>query len=338
MIVNLKLTSACAIGVMAWVGTSLALTDAGSKTSTATVSSAKADSGNPYDVIANKDIFRLNPIPPPQPPPEKPVDLPKVYLSGIIKIGDETRVLFAIPSKDNKNFSYLNLAPNEQGVGDKDQTLELLNIHSDNQAVDVVVNGTAMTLSVLSNSFASSGASSGGAANPGPRRGGFAPPAAPPAPAPVAAAAGGGGSAIIVGGSGSQRSSYGGVTVSGGGGSSSVGGGSGLYSGGSGVAVSGGGGITSFGGGSSSLGLGGGSGVTVSGGGGLPANNAGSQIGSLLSGGGSPGAATSANTAATSTLSPDQQAVNIATFSEQHGLPIPPNIQSMIGGGSDGRK
>lgn len=322
MIVNLKLTSACAIGVMAWAGTSLALTDAGSKTPTATVSSTtvsstKADSGNPYDVIASKDIFRLNPIPPPPPPPEKPADLPKVYLSGIIKIGDETRVLFAIPSKDNKNFSYLNLAPNEQGVGDKDQTLELLNIHSDNQAVDVVVNGTAMTLSVLSNSFASSGAGSGGAANPGPRRGGFAPPAPPPAPAPVAAAASaGGGGAIIVGG----------------GGSSATGGGYNSYSGGSGVTVSGGG--------SGFASIGSGGGVTVAGG-----SGSGLGAGSTTPGGtsnpinllsGPQGSAQVGNPAPSTFVPPDQQALQMAAYNALHGgtIPLPPGVQAQIDGGT----
>lgn len=318
MIVNLKLTSACAIGVLAWAGTSLALTDAGSKTSTATVSSAKADSGNPYDVIASKDIFRLNPIPPPPPPPEKPVDMPKVYLSGIIKIGDETRVLFAIPSKDNKNFSYLNLAPNEQGVGDKDQTLELLKIHPNNQDVDVVVNGTAMTLSVLSNSFASSGAGSGGAANPGPRRGGFAPPAPPPAPAPVAAAASaGGGGAIIVGG---------------GGGSSATGSGYNSYSGGSGVTVSGGG--------SGFASIGSGGGVTVAGG-----SGSGLGAGSTTPGGtsnpinllsGPQGSAQVGNPAPSTFVPPDQQALQMAAYNALHGgtIPLPPGVQAQIDGGT----
>ena len=114
-------------------------------------SDGAGDNSNPYAIIIDRNIFRLNPPPPPKDTEKKPVDLPKVYLNGIIKIGDDVRVLFSIPPKDAKSqTTYFKLAP-----GEKDDVLELVRIHPDQQEVDVLVSGTAMTLSMLSNSLAS---------------------------------------------------------------------------------------------------------------------------------------------------------------------------------------
>src|ERR1700733_689091 len=84
MNVNLKLTSVCVFGVVMALTTSLqALTSA----ATSNTSDGAGDNSNPYAVIVDRNIFRLNPVPLPPPPVDtKPKELPKVYLSGIIKI------------------------------------------------------------------------------------------------------------------------------------------------------------------------------------------------------------------------------------------------------------
>jgi len=148
-----------------------------------------------------KNVFHLNPPPPPPPPPEtKPADLPQYKLTGIVKIGDKQRVMFALAPKDAKEqWTYLSLAP-----GEKQGLLELVSVNKEKEFVDVINSGMAMTLSVASNSFASKGAAPpSGPAAPGVRRlPGFpAPP--PPAPGPAQASASGGG-AVIIGGGGNS--------------------------------------------------------------------------------------------------------------------------------------
>jgi hypothetical protein len=243
--VNFNWTSVCFMGSLLLAASAPALTQSpatGDSTST-------SDSSNPYAVIVDRNVFHLNPLPKPKSDADqKPVDIPKVSLNGIIHIGDDVEVLFSIPAKDNKNpATYYKLAP-----GEKDDVLELLRIRPGEQEVDVLVDGTPVTLSILKDSPESSGS-----------KGGKGPPPAIPMPPPPGAAAGAqSSSAIIVGGD--RESRYGGVAV-GGGGVTTIGGGD---SGSGGVAVGGGTGSTtptSYGGGG---GYGGGSygGVTVGGG------------------------------------------------------------------------
>ena len=243
VIVNLKRTLVCVIGGVMALATSLrAVTSAVAPNATAAAtaipsSTLDGNNSNPYAVIMDRNVFRLNPPPAPVVTNQKPVDLPKVYLNGIIKIGDEVRVLFSIPAKDTKSqTTYFKLAP-----GEKDGVLELVNIHPDQQEVDVLVNDTAMTLSMLSNSLAATDSKAGGA-HPGS-------PAPAPAAAPaVAAAAPGGSTAIMVGGE-RASSPYGSVSVAGGGGGG--GGGDSSLSSSRGAVTVGGGGGTAMGGNSS---------------------------------------------------------------------------------------
>jgi len=241
--VNLKLTSACAIaGVMALATSLRALTGVAATATPSSTSYGTGDNSNPYAVIVDRNVFRLNPPPPPPSAADKKAaDLPKVYLNGIIKIGDDVRVLFSIPPKDSKGqTTYFKLAP-----GERDDVLELVKIHPNQQEVDVLVSGTAMTLSMLSNNLAAAGGKASENPAPGPPavlRGG---------PREQAAADG---SSAIIAGKGRDSSPYGNVTVGGGGvttigggGSSSSGGGGGSYGGGVTPATSGGG--SSYGGG-----------------------------------------------------------------------------------------
>jgi hypothetical protein len=305
-----------------------------------------ADNSNPYAIITDRNVFRLNPPPPPPSVEKKPVDLPKVYLSGIIKIGDNVRVLFSIPSKDAKGeTSYFNLSP-----GEKDDVLELIRVHPNQQEVDVLVDGTPMTLSVLSNTLASTEApkASGGRRGPTP----FAPP-----PAPSAQGAPHESSAIIAGGE-AESSGYGGVAVAGGGGGGgssssgsryggvSIGGGNSFGGGGSsptsygGVSIGGG---NSSGGGSSPTSYGGGSsyggGVSISGGG--SGSTVGGQIANALLSQTQSGSSQINNTPEQPTLTPEQQALTMAaqaTLAEQEGKsfpPLPPAIQAMMDGSGD---
>lgn len=112
-----------------------------------TASGSKADD-NPYAVIGERNIFHLNPIPPP-PEPEKPKpDLPDVKITGIIKIGDQTKAMFMCQPKDKKKEpAYFSLAEGEKGSKNSDE-LELVKIHPSEDGVDVIINGTAVTLSM----------------------------------------------------------------------------------------------------------------------------------------------------------------------------------------------
>jgi hypothetical protein len=191
----------------------------------------ESSSSNPYSVISDRNIFHLNPAPPPQQAePPKALELPKIMLTGFVGKGSSMKVLLAIPpTKDSKEgMAYLSLSP-----GDRDHDVQLVKIHLDKEEVDIINAGTAQTLSAKSNSYAALAANSppgGGVVGamrgggdgkvPGMHRPmipGFNPPVpqpgGAPAPNPSAANYGGGGSSVIAGG-GSGES---GAIVSGGG-------------------------------------------------------------------------------------------------------------------------
>lgn len=160
-------------------------------------SAAQADNANPYSTIIDRNVFRLVPPPPPPKPEEKPVELPKVMLSGFWTVGDSVKVLLAIPGKDAKTPpTYLTLA---NGEGNND--LEVLDIRAGKGEVDIRNAGTPQTLTLASNSFASTATATHSTPPPMPFRRGF--PGSPrpaPAPATTSAAASTGGSAIVIGG------------------------------------------------------------------------------------------------------------------------------------------
>jgi len=224
MSVILTSKPACVIcGILAVAIPLKALTSADSRNipaaatpSPSSASSAVDDGSNPYAIIVDRNVFHLNPPPPPVAVKEKPADIPKVYLNGIIKVGSDIRVLFSIPSKDAKTpTSYFKLGVNEKANGEKDDVLELVNIHPNHQEVDVVINGTHETLSVASNSMGKISGEAPAQARPG----------------PVADAGPGGGSVIVAGGSSTPANGGGGggiTTIGGGVSQASSGGGSGV--------------------------------------------------------------------------------------------------------------
>jgi hypothetical protein len=194
---------------------------------------ASADA-NPYLIISDRNIFHLNPPPPPvAPEPPKPPDLPKVMLTGFIGKGNSIKVLLAIPPKEAKDpTTYLTLSPGEKG-GQKGRNVELVKIYLDKEEVDIINSGTPQTLSVRSNSYAASSfphSHQGGgppAVLPGipPGMPGMPPihrppnsygPSATSSPSPAAATFGGGSSIIAGGGGGAFGSSASGAVVGGG--------------------------------------------------------------------------------------------------------------------------
>jgi len=244
MSVSFKLTwrrvSGCAgAACLAWLGTAIAaadITPANAIPSPAVSNKmalvpaaailAAADA-NPYSVISNRNVFHLNPPPPPVVEAPPAPDLPKVMLTGFLGKGKSVKVLLAIPPKENKDPTvYLTLAPGEKG-GESGRDVELVQIHLDKEEVDIINSGTPQTLSVKSNSYVPAPRASppaGGAPAmprmPGIRRPpGFPRNAQPPAGAPAAAATSSEGSAIVVGGGDGNGSAI--VAGGGGGGGNS---------------------------------------------------------------------------------------------------------------------
>jgi hypothetical protein len=200
---------------------------AGFGSATAAPENTAADA-NPYTVINDRNVFHLNPPPPPPATDTaKPVELPKVALTGFVGKGAAIRVLLAIPpAKDSKetSFTYLTLGP-----GDRDHDVQLIKIRADVSEVEILNSGTPQTLT-RSNSLASLGPVSHGAGGgPGekaeksgihrPMIPGFNPPAPGMPPAPTAAQGGGGGDSLVIGGGGGGTGASGGsgAIVSGGG-------------------------------------------------------------------------------------------------------------------------
>jgi hypothetical protein len=207
---------------------------------------ASADNSNPYAVITDKNVFRLNPPPPPPPKDNKPPpDLPQVKLSGFMETGDKLKVLLSVTLKTGdpkmpESTSYLTLAEGEkEGVGEegKEVVEELVKVYADEEKIDLVNSGTPMTLSMKDNGYEAKPAP---AAAPGGRGGTPAilnrtiptavPQPLPPVggqPAMGAAPVGGenlGGGGTMIGGGGMNRGSFGGS-------STVIGGGSGLSTG-----------------------------------------------------------------------------------------------------------
>jgi len=134
---------------------------------------AADDNSNPYAIIAERNIFHLNPIPPP-PEPEKPkLDLPVIKITGIIKIGNQTKAMFMSQPKDKKEENaYYTLAEGEKGSHGKDE-LELVKIHPSEDGVDVLNDGVPVTLSMKDDVLQPTAAVSPG---PGGRTGAEPPP------------------------------------------------------------------------------------------------------------------------------------------------------------------
>jgi len=137
---------------LAWAGVLGCAAMAGLGGALAAADSSPAEA-NPYSVIWDRNVFHLNPEPiPPPPEPPKPAELPKVMLTGIVGKGSSIKVYLAIPPKDAKESTYYTggLVP-----GQKDHDVELVAIRADEEEVDIINSGTRQTLSVRSNSYAS---------------------------------------------------------------------------------------------------------------------------------------------------------------------------------------
>lgn len=113
---------------------------------------------NPYAVISERNVFHLNPIPPPPAPEAPKADLPVIKLSGFFKIGTKTRALFSsLPKKKEEAWTFYNLAE-----GEKEGILEVLKIDEAEGKVEVLNTGTRVTLTLKDDAIAP-----GEAAGPG---------------------------------------------------------------------------------------------------------------------------------------------------------------------------
>jgi hypothetical protein len=109
------------------------------------------DAANPYSVIVERNIFHLNPPPPPVDPNQVKIELPVVKITGFINIGSVSKVLFVSQPKDKKEGPiYYSLTESEKSGDGK---LELVKIHDSKDAVDVINAGTLVTLTVKDDSL-----------------------------------------------------------------------------------------------------------------------------------------------------------------------------------------
>jgi hypothetical protein len=110
---------------------------------------AMSSSDNPYHVIIERNPFRLNPVPVPPPyEPPKP-QLPEIKISGFVVNSGHVRALFAcIPKIPKEPKLYYSLAE-----GERDGILQLVKIHLDEQAADIINSGVPMRLTLQENGF-----------------------------------------------------------------------------------------------------------------------------------------------------------------------------------------
>jgi hypothetical protein len=177
----------------------------------APVATALNDNSNPYSVISDRNVFHLNPIPPP-PEPDKgpPPNLPVVLLSGFMKTGGILKVALAVKTENpdphgQKLTDYLTLAEGDKqgvGSGNKQGVVELVRIYADQEKVDIINSGTPVTLTIKDDGLNSPAAAVGAARGKAVARFAPAKPAVPGLSATVATPAngenpGGGGSPAV---------------------------------------------------------------------------------------------------------------------------------------------
>jgi hypothetical protein len=147
------------------------------------------NSSNPYAVISDRNVFRLNPIPPVAGPEPPKVELPVVKLTGFFRIGHTTNALFCALPKDKKEApSYYNMRE-----GEKRDFLEVVKIHFDKGEVEVLNSGTPVTLNLKDDSLVAKQETAPGKPGSNPAlekaiRGRFQPPGGPREGSPDAGA------------------------------------------------------------------------------------------------------------------------------------------------------
>src|SRR5271168_1140176 len=105
------------------IGTASAITPAASRAAPTPAGAAPTarenadDTVNPYSVIVERNIFRLNPPPPPVDPNQVKVELPVVKITGFLNIGSVSKVLFVSQPKDKKEGPiYYSLTESEKST------------------------------------------------------------------------------------------------------------------------------------------------------------------------------------------------------------------------------
>jgi len=110
------------------------------------------EGANPYAVIAERNVFHLNP-PPPPPSVEDTApkaDLPVIKITGIAEISGKVRAFFVTQPKDPKEPpTYFSLAE-----GEREGILEVVRIYAAEQKIDIVNSGKAETLTFKDDALA----------------------------------------------------------------------------------------------------------------------------------------------------------------------------------------
>ena len=133
---------------------------------------------NPYQNIVARNVFKLNPPPPPQDPTPARAPTPKIFLTGIATLGGSRRALLktapvAKPGEPPKEHSYM------LTEGERQDDLEVNSIDEHEGIVKVTYAGEQISVNFKDNAAASTTPSAPPPGTPGA-------PGAPAAPAPAA--------------------------------------------------------------------------------------------------------------------------------------------------------
>jgi hypothetical protein len=122
---------------------------------------AAPESAPGYSIIPQRNVFHLQPPPTPENTPAPPLNLPKVYLTGLVRNGPEWKALLVVKpefldERGQRSIFYLTMAQGETrvlGSGEKRVTVQVDQIHADQQKIDFINSGSPMTLSMKDNSL-----------------------------------------------------------------------------------------------------------------------------------------------------------------------------------------
>jgi hypothetical protein len=137
--------------------------------STPSTAGLSANTNNPYSVIVERNVFRLNPPPPPPPISNAPPpDLPVISFGGITETANEVKAHLSVKVKTGNSTMSERISYLTMGEGDKEGVVEVIKIFPVEERVDINNSGTRMTLTMKENGYKNDPAPAPGGRGAGP--------------------------------------------------------------------------------------------------------------------------------------------------------------------------